>query len=192
MIFWQRKPFRPVVKYIAIKTVDKMAKIASAIMSATSNFENDSRHDVFWLSDIILRLSEQTRVVVDWFTNSMACWSPITSILTSSPFPLRSRSFWCSSSSLEWMCLCQLYIILKNKTSITHIYILTCKVAVWSRFVCWASNIAFIAFIAFIFHDILTAKSVSASREIHCHKNRWQNGEDSDWNHECYFQFWKW
>ena len=53
------------MKYIAIKTVDKMAKIASAIMSATSNFENDSRHDVFWLSDITIRFSAQTRVVVD-------------------------------------------------------------------------------------------------------------------------------
>ena len=42
-----------------------MAKIATEIMSATSNFENDSRHDVFWLSDIILRLSAQTRVAVD-------------------------------------------------------------------------------------------------------------------------------
>ena len=39
-IFLQRKVFPPVVKYIAIKTIDKMAKIATAIMSATSNFEN--------------------------------------------------------------------------------------------------------------------------------------------------------
>ena len=93
MILWQQKAFPPVVKYIAIKTVDKMAKIATAIMSATSNFENESRHNVLWLSDITLGLSAQTRVVVDWFTDSMPCWSPITSVLTSSQFPLRSRSF---------------------------------------------------------------------------------------------------
>ena len=42
-----------------------MAKIATEIMSATSNFENDSRHDVFWLSDIILQLSAQRRIAVD-------------------------------------------------------------------------------------------------------------------------------
>ena len=65
MPFWQRNAFPPVVKYIAIKTVEKMAKIASAIMSATSNFENDNRVDVLRLSDITLRLSAQTRCVVD-------------------------------------------------------------------------------------------------------------------------------
>ena len=42
-----------------------MAKIATAIMSDTSNFENESRHNVLWLSDITLGLSAQTRVVVD-------------------------------------------------------------------------------------------------------------------------------
>ena len=74
-------------------------------------------------------------------------------------------------------------------------YILTCNAAVWSRFVRWVYNVAFIAFIAFfyfIFHAILTIKCVSVCREIQCHKNRWENGEDSECNHECYFQFWKW
>ena len=93
------------------------------------------------------------------------------------------------TSSMKW--LCQLYIILKEKNS-DRMSILTCNAAVWSRFVRWVSDVTFIAFIAFIFHDILTTKCVSASREIHCHKNWWQNGEDRDCNHEGYFQFWKW
>ena len=70
-----------------------------------------------------------------------------------------------------------------------YIYILTCSAVVWRRLVRWAFNSAVLTFVAFI---ILTTTSISVSREIDRHKNRWQNGEYSDCDHERYFQLWKW
>ena len=42
-----------------------MANIATAIMSATSSFENESRHDVLCLLDITLGYPVEVRVAAD-------------------------------------------------------------------------------------------------------------------------------
>ena len=65
LLFWRGQTLLSVVKYIAKKAVDKMAKITTAIMSTTSSFENESRDDILYLLDFTLGYPVEVRVAAE-------------------------------------------------------------------------------------------------------------------------------